>query len=233
MSVARAAHAPRVIRQRAIAAAYHSPFSVGGAKFHDRSYEGRLDTVTYGCWPKRSLMRFGLFDEELVRNQDDEHNLRIALAGGVVWQSPAIRSWYRPRSSLAELFKQYFQYGYWKVRVIHKHGRPASFRHLVPLLFVLAATLGWVPCLFWAPLGWIYTGGAAMYVLLDLVYSARAAASEGWDLLPILFFVFPVFHAAYGAGFALGLVDFVILRRAARGSMSMLTRSSHERDEAS
>ena len=64
--------------QRAIAVAFHSPFCVGGARFHDPSYEGPVDTVTYGCWKKKTLIRVGPFDEELVaRNEDDEHNLRV------------------------------------------------------------------------------------------------------------------------------------------------------------
>ena len=110
--------------QRAIAAAYHSPFSVGGARFHNVDYEGYVDTVTYGCWYKETLLRLGLFDEELIRSQDDELNLRLIRSGGKIWQSPQIKSWYRPRASLKALFKQYEQYGYWKVRVIQKH-KPA------------------------------------------------------------------------------------------------------------
>jgi succinoglycan biosynthesis protein ExoA len=124
--------------EKAVAAAYHSRFAVGGARFHDVNYEGWVDTVTYGCWRREAFDRFGYFDEELVRNQDDEHNLRIIRDGGKIWQSPKIRSWYRPRGSLSALFKQYMQYGYWKVRVIQKHKLPASWRHLVPGAFVLA-----------------------------------------------------------------------------------------------
>jgi glycosyltransferase involved in cell wall biosynthesis len=127
--------------QKAIAAAYHSPFSVGGARFHDVDYEGYVDTVTYGCWRKEAFQEFGYFDEELVRNQDDEHNLRITRGGGKIYQSPKIKSWYKPRSSLTALFKQYMQYGYWKVRVIQKHKLPASWRHLVPGAFVLTLAL--------------------------------------------------------------------------------------------
>jgi glycosyltransferase involved in cell wall biosynthesis len=219
-------------RQRVIAAAYHSPFSVGGARFHDSSYEGRLDTVTYGCWRKDTLLRIGLFDEELVRNQDDEHNLRLTRSGGVVWQSPRIRSWYRPRGSLTALFRQYYQYGYWKVRVIQKHGRPASARHLVPVLFVVVLVLCWAPGLVWAPLGWTYFGAVVTYALLDLFFSVRAATAAGWDLLPLLPVVFPVYHVAYGAGFTVGILDFAIFRRPARSSMSSLTRPVRERGPA-
>lgn len=212
--------------QRAVAAAYHSPFAVGGARFHAPDFEGELDTVVYGCWRKATLVQLGLFDEELVRNQDDELNLRLTRAGGRIWQSPRIRSWYRPRSSLGALFRQYLQYGYWKVRVIQKHRRPASPRHLVPVLFVLGGGLGWLPGLLHGVLWVPYVGTLVLYALLSAVFSVRAAAAAGWDLLAILPVVFLVYHTSYGLGFALGILDFVVLRRGARPAMAALTRPS-------
>src|SRR2546427_297450 len=74
----------------------------------------------------------------LVRNQDDEFNLRLARSGGKIWQSVNIKSWYHPRESLRHLFAQYAQYGYWKACVLRKHRLPASIRHVVPAIFVLA-----------------------------------------------------------------------------------------------
>ncbi len=79
-----------------------------------------------------------MFDETLVRNQDDELNLRLTRAGGKIWQSPDIVSWYSPRATLTALFLQYFQYGFWKAAVVRKHRLPGSWRHLVPVAFVLA-----------------------------------------------------------------------------------------------
>ena len=121
---------------RAIAVAFHSPFSVGGPRGHVPHYKGPVDTVYLGCWPREVFDRIGFFDEELVRNQDDEFSLRLKRAGGKIWQSPRIKSCYRPRESPGALFQQYMQYGYWKVRVIQKHKMPASVRHLVPGIFV-------------------------------------------------------------------------------------------------
>jgi succinoglycan biosynthesis protein ExoA len=85
---------------RAIAAAFQSRWVVGGARSRDTDYEGEVDTVYLGCWPRATLARVGGFDETLVRNQDDEHNLRMRLAGARVWQSARIRSGYQPRGSL-------------------------------------------------------------------------------------------------------------------------------------
>ena len=211
---------------RAIASAFASPFAVGGAPGHDAGHEGPVDTVYLGCWRRAIFDRIGPFDEQLVRNQDDEFNLRLILSGGRIHQSPEIRSWYKPRSSLRSLFRQYLQYGYWKVRVIRKHRRPASPRHLVPVLFVIGAAFGWLAGFahpaFWA----IYAVSMALYALLVLAFSLRSAKASGRDLLPILPVVFATIHVAYGLGFARGIVDFLILRRGPRPSMGTLTRPS-------
>jgi succinoglycan biosynthesis protein ExoA len=229
-------------RQQAIAAAYHSPFSVGGARFHDIDYEGYVDTVTYGCWPRSTFEKFGLFDEQLVRNQDDEHNLRITRGGGRVYQSPRIKSWYQPRGSLGDLCRQYLQYGYWKVRVIQKHKLPASWRHLVPGMFVLTVALLFagsvlcsllsattrlpaaIPRVLWMTLFLVL--GA--YLLAVLIASILTAAKTKWKLFAILPPVFGCYHFGYGLGFLRGISDFVVLRRGASKSLSQLTRSSSE-----
>jgi hypothetical protein len=210
---------------RAIAAAFQSAFAVGGARGHKCKYEGRVDTVYLGCWPVETFRRFGLFDEELVRNQDDEHNLRITRGGGTVWQSPLIRSWYTPRGSLRALFWQYYQYGYWKVRVIQKHRLPASIRHLVPGFFVASLLV----CLLGSPfstllrtLGLIAAGS---YLFCLLMASIFTAAGTEWRLASILPAVFGAYHIGYGFGFLRGLMDFAVLRRAPRPSATVLTRN--------
>jgi len=238
--------------QKCIAAAYHSPFSVGGAKFHDVNYEGWVDTVTYGCWKKEAFDRYGDFDEDLVRNQDDEHNLRIIHGGGKIWQTPKIRSSYMPRSSMVALFKQYMQYGYWKVRVIQKHKLPASWRHVVPGAFVLTLLSLVLFCVFellmaaftpqlassWLripisifgyqlsvfSLGLLLVLGS--YGVAVLAASWHTAWRTEWRFLAVLPFVFSCYHFGYGYGFLRGTIDFLIMRRGGRGSFAKLTRDT-------
>lgn len=199
---------------RAIALAYHSKFSCGGAKFHDADYEGYVDTVPYGCWRKSTLERIGLFDENLGRNQDDEFNLRLIRSGGKIWQSPTIISWYRPRASLADLFLQYFQYGFWKVSVIRKHGKPASWRHLIPaacLLAGVALLIGIAGASLDGSAWWktvlltTCTALAGSYFSVAVVAAFLAARNHGWHFIPVLPIVFATYHLSYGSGFLLGL----------------------------
>ena len=210
--------------QRAIAAAYHSAFAVGGGRFHDVDYEGYADTVTYGCWRKEAFERFGLYDEELVRNQDDEHNLRILRSGGRVWQSPRIRSWYHPRDSLLALFKQYMQYGYWKVRVIQKHKLPASWRHVVPGALVMALMVLALGALVSVLARWLLLALLTLYgccVILASTLTALRAEKKLFFVLPL---VFGCFHFGYGWGFTRGLEDSVFRQRKAHARFERLTR---------
>jgi succinoglycan biosynthesis protein ExoA len=214
------------ITGRAISAAFQSPFSFGGTRGHNPDYEGIVDTVYLGCWPRHVFDRIGLFDEELVRNQDDEFNLRLTRAGGKIWQSPRIKSWYIPRNSLLALFKQYMQYGYWKVRVIQKHRLPASVRHLVAGGFVLSLIVLFLASLKWPLAGQGWIGLVSAYSACNITASFLTAARHGWKLLPLLPVVFACYHFAYGFGFLRGIWDFVILRRAPRPTYTTLTRSS-------
>lgn len=218
---------------RAIAATFHSPFVVGGARSHDPHYEGPVDSVYLGCWPRTVFDRIGMFDEELVRNQDDEFNLRLHRAGGKIWQSPRIKSWYEPRSSLRVLAKQYQQYGYWKVLVIRKHHQPASIRHLIPGGFVLALLGLPILALWWPLAGWCWLSLLILYGGLNLTAAFFTAAKSGWRLYPLLPVVAVCYHVAYGYGFLRGLLDFVILRRGPRDSYRQLTRNADRYQPAS
>jgi len=193
--------------QRAIAAAFQSSWVVGGARSRDRGYEGTADTVYLGCWPRRSFERFGGFDESLVRNQDDEHNLRIVRGGGRVWQSAAIRSTYRPRGSVVQLFSQQRQYGYWRSMVLRKHGTPGSWRQLVPAAFIAALALLLLASPWLGPMPLTLLLGA--YALYLAATSAVLAAHAGWPLMWRLPCIIGAFHFGYGIGTWQGLTAMV------------------------
>ncbi|MBW8014703.1 MAG: glycosyltransferase family 2 protein [Planctomycetes bacterium] len=195
-----------------IAAATQSPVGVGGASHRLGNYDGFTDTVPYGAHHKWVLDKIGFFDEQLVRNQDDEFNMRINLAGGKIWISSDIRSTYFSRSSLKKLWRQYFQYGFWRTRTIQKHGKPATLRQVIPLGFVMSvftlALLGLAHPIFWYLL-------AAELVLysLGLAYGAKHVANRTTLKHALLApLVFAILHFGYGIGSMWGFVRFVLLR---------------------
>jgi hypothetical protein len=211
---------------RAIAAAFQCRWVAGGALSRQLDHEGPVDSVYLGCWPRGSFERFGGFDEQLVRNQDDEHNLRLRRAGALVWQSGRIRSWYRPRDRLGALWRQWLQYGYWKPFVMRKHGQPASWRHAVPALFVAAVAaagaaglaLGW-----WGPLAGLLAAYAAAVAWLTVLVGPGDAggAALSWRLR--VGAVIATHHIAYGIGTLAGAWD-ALRGRAPRERFGRLTR---------
>ena len=212
-------------RQRAIARAFASPFASGGAASRRPDHEGEVDTVYLGAWRRAELKRLGGFDEALVRNQDDELALRIVRGGGRVWQSPTIRSWYTPRDSFGALYRQFWQYGYWKVAVIRKHRLPAAPRQLVPFGFVAALSGLAVGGLAWSPLWAPAAGLLALYGAAALAGAAMVARPwrEPVQWLGIAWAT-ACMHAGYGLGFARGLWDAAVRRRGPAAAATGLTR---------
>lgn len=215
----------KTFTQEVIAEAYNSVYSVGGAKFHDIEFEGWVDTVPYGCWKRESFERFGLFDEQLVRNQDDEHNLRICKQGGKIWLSREIISWYYPRKTLLALWKQYFQYGYWKVVILKKHKLPASWRHLVPAVFVAVVVILGIASLLTvvAAAGFLIVIGTYIVFLIAGSFAIvfRKRAVRFLLMLPV---VLAVFHLSYGIGFLAALFDALFGRLGLRAGAKSLSR---------
>ena len=206
----------------AVVLATSSPFGVGNARFHYAETQEAVDTVYMGAWPRTVFERLGGFDEELVRNQDDEFNYRLRAAGGTILLIPTIQSAYHVRSTPRALWCQYLQYGYWKVRVLQKHPRQMSLRHGVPPLCValLLLTLLWAPFvpaarLALATMGTCYllANGSASLRSIAHSHGHRAGRAPGqptpwraWLWLPL---AFAILHLAYGTGFLWGLVRFV------------------------
>jgi glycosyltransferase involved in cell wall biosynthesis len=192
----------------AVALATSTPFGIGDSSFHYAAEPQETDTVYLGAWPLKLLRSSGSFQEDVGCNEDDEFNYRLRAAGGRIWLDPSIRSTYYPRSTLRALWRQYFRYGYWKVRVFQKVPGSAQLRHWVPPLFALAVIGGLLVALLLPFLRPLYLSGLVLYVLVNMIVSIRIAARAGWRHLFRLPLAFASIHLAYGLGFWAGMLQF-------------------------
>jgi len=197
---------------RAIALGLSHPFGVGNSHFRTGTAHRReVDTVPFGCYRRETFDRIGLFDEELVRNQDDELNFRLIARGGRVLLLPEVTCRYFARRSFGQVARMYYQYGYFKPLVARKVGRIMTVRQLVPSMLV-AALLGSASVSLWMP------EAAAILVALVAIYGgfvlACSIAATGSDLRCglALAAVFPTLHFSYGIGFIRGIYDHFIAR---------------------
>ena len=193
---------------KAVAMATSSPFGIGGGRFHYSTQEEWVDTVYLGAWPKEVFQKVGLFDEELVRDQDDEFNYRLREAGGKILLSPMINSWYSVRSHPKDLWSQYYQYGLWKVRVFQKHPRQMRWSQFIPPVFVLALLISLLLAFIFS-WGWkVLLTLAGVYLVAAFVATLLAGMQKGWQGAWLLPFSFSILHLSYGSGFLWGLIKF-------------------------
>ena len=187
---------------RATAAAMSHPLGVGNAKHRFPNFEGYAEGACFPVFRKEIFDKVGFFDEDLVRNQDDEFNFRVALSGGKVFLSPRAQCTYYVRETVAELFWQFFQYGYYRVVVLRKHRLPISLRHFAPALFFSALVALFLGAYF-LPGMWALTGGILplSYVLILSLAGISVALKEGIAVglrFPIVAFII---HVSYALGF--------------------------------
>jgi glycosyltransferase involved in cell wall biosynthesis len=192
-----------------IAVAMSSPFGVGGSAFRTITSGTRFtDTIPFPAYARQIIERAGQYDEELVRNQDDEYNYRLREIGVKLLFASDVRSKYYSRSSLRSLWRQYFQYGFWKVRVMQKHPRQMQARQFVPAAFVAALGLSVVAIPLLDAGWWLLSLVVGAYLLANLGATMGAIRRHGWRMLPLLPIVYGTLHLSYGAGFWTGVVRF-------------------------
>lgn len=192
-----------------VALAMSSPFGVGDSAF--RTIKDKMmivDTVAFPAYIRRAINTAGPLDEELVRNQDDEYNYRLRKLGGKILLAPDIKSQYYSRSTPRALWRQYYQYGFYKVRVLQKHPAQMRPRQFIPPLFALGVLAGAVLASFRKSLRRLWIAGLAGYVLANVAASVKLARANGWQHLKRLPPVFFILHFSYGLGFLAGLIHF-------------------------
>ena len=191
----------------AISIAQSSPFGVGGVKFRriDLDKGSYVDTLAFGAHRRELFVDIGSYDEEMVCNQDDEFNNRVLQAEKKIWMDPTIRTKYYARSSYFKLFKQYFNYGFYKVRGIQKRKRLFSIRHLVPSTFLISL-IGTSIFGYFLHLPWISFSVIFLYLIVNFISSI--IVSQKAFQIPLIFLSFWILHIGYGLGFIWGLICF-------------------------
>ncbi len=202
--------AKNTIAALAIAKVLSHPFGAAGSHFRTGSSKIRqVDTVFGGCYKKAVFEKIGYFNEKLIRSQDIEFNKRLKKAGGKILLVPEISAIYYPQANLSDFSKHNFNDGVWTIYPLKFGVRIFSFRHLIPLFFVLgflgSLILGFF--FFWAKLVFILIFGT--YLLLNLFFSFSIAFKEGFNYLIYLPFAFFSRHFGYGLGSIFGLIKII------------------------
>jgi GT2 family glycosyltransferase len=205
-----------------ISCATSTSFGVGNAHYRTGNKSGFVDTVLFGIYKSEIFEKIGYFDETLTRTQDDEFNYRLLKNGYKIFLSNKIKSKYYVRSSFSNLFKQYYQYGYWKVIVNKKHHSITTMRQVVPLLFILFILIGFISSLLNKIFAAIYIIGLFLYLLITVNISAKTNLTFKKKLKLIKTFF--ILHISYGLGYLIAIKDIVFFDTFAKEKNSEITR---------
>ncbi len=192
-----------------IAEAMSSRFGVGNAHFRTGAKLGYVDTVAFGAYRKEVFERVGYFDEDLTRNQDDEFNYRVIKGGFRILLIPVVSAKYFVRSSYEKLWRQYYQYGFWKVYVNKKHKAVTTLRQLVPPTFVLFIAMGLLTPFLGIVFRMLWSLVFTCYVFCAVILAVRRPGKR--RTAPGAILAFFILHFSYGLGYLNGIWSFFIL----------------------
>ncbi len=184
--------------QRAIAKALASGFGSSNGKFRKNNLKEYEDYGCFGAWKHEIFESIGYFDEELIRNEDEDFHYRAKNLGLKIYLNPDIRLWYYPRSHIKSLFNQYYGYGYFKPVVGLKSKSEIKIQHIIPPFFTTYLILLPIALVYWK-----FVIPLIAYFLLVLFFSVKITSNlKEFFALP---FIFPAIHLGYGFGYMTGL----------------------------
>jgi succinoglycan biosynthesis protein ExoA len=192
---------------RAISVAAAHPLGVGDALYRHAAKPASVDTVPFGAFHREVLATIGFFDETLLTNEDYEFNARIRKSGGVIWLDPAIRSVYIARSTLGELAKQYWRYGFWKWQMLRRYPDTLRWRQGLPPLFVASLIGSALLSIFASLFRILFAAEGVVYALALTAAGIRSAVQhKNTSLIIGLPLAISTMHISWGAGFLWSMI---------------------------
>jgi glycosyltransferase involved in cell wall biosynthesis len=202
------------IISKAIPLATDSIFGAGGRRYRSRVEEGFVrDTLPYCAYRRDLIDKIGWIDEDLIRDQDEEFNYRILKSGGKIYYTPQIKSYLFIRPSFRKLWKQHFQYGYFKPLVAQKVGGILTWRQTIPSIFVSSLFITGLFSFFIRYSLWGFLLILGSYIGVNILFSLILSIKEGLRLFPFIAISFATLHVSYGVGYIKGIFDFIIGKR--------------------
>ena len=181
-------------------------FGIGGAAFRVGAKAGFVDTVPFGCFPRKVIDEIGGMREDLARGEDNEYNSRIHKAGYKVYLNPQIVCNNYSRDTIWANVKQMYANGISIGKLLYIDSDSVGLRHLVPLVFVLSLIGAMVLGCIYTPLFFLLALGMVAYIIAALCATFAACMKFGWKFcftLPMMFFLI---HVSYGIGTIVGVL---------------------------
>ena len=189
-----------------------SMFGSSIAPYRRQQGKTYVNSLFHGAYRRRVFNKVGLFNENLVRTEDNEIHYRMKKAGFKICFNPEIISYQHTRNNLKGMIKQKYGNGKWIGLTLSVAPKCLSYYHFVPFLFVLALIFCTVIAVFGYPL--LIEILLLLYSMFDFVNTVSCFTMRDikphFFLLPLLF---PLMHLAYGFGTVVGVLQIPFWKR--------------------
>ncbi len=189
---------------RTLHAVEEAMFGSSIANYRKSDHECYVSSVFQGMYHKDVIDKCGVFDEQLVRTEDNEFHWRIRENGFKIKYSPKILSYQYMRPTFSKMVKQKYGNGYWIGLTSHVKPRCLSLYHYVPFVFVLAiivslliSSVTVLPLILLA----ISYGSVVLFITLATLVTTPFNICN--LLMPFLLLSV---HVSYGVGTLVGLI---------------------------
>ena len=168
---------------------------------------GFAETIPYPLFRKAALLELGGYNEQLVRNQDNDMNYRLRTAGHKLYLTAKTHATYIARPSVKSLLQYAYRSGTWNAITLRINAACMNLRHFAPFAMVLlditlalaalVAMLMNYSALLPLSLLLLLLGSHVLFGLIAGVQVSVAERHYAGLLLPFVIFGF---HFAYGLG---------------------------------
>jgi len=196
----------------AIGCLYLSPMGAGVASYHRFKKPCYVDTVYGGFYRREVFEEIGLFNEKLVKNQDNELNARVTKYGLKIFFHPDLSSTYIQKTDLKAFLKRAYLFGFFHPETWLVNYSSFRIRHFIPaiwvgylfiLILLISAKIPHVS-LFSIPF--------VTYILLLFISAFKfmiiKSVLVGLTTIPLFF----IYHILYGLGIYIGAISALINR---------------------
>jgi len=169
---------------------------------HKKQY---VKTMFHAAYRREVFDKVGVFNESLLRTEDNEMHYRIRKAGYKLCYDPEIISYQYARNNFSKMVKQKYSNGKWIGITLKECPKCISFYHLIPCVFVLGIVLTLIM---------IKLGAKEISIMLWIIYAIFAVVNTIISGLKNRFYMrsilmpamFLILHVAYGIGTFVGLL---------------------------
>jgi len=127
--------------QRANAAAQNSVLGAGGSAHRNAGARRWVDHGHHALFRRDVFIDAGGYDESFSHNEDAELDARILALDGRILLAGDITIGYIPRASARSLYRQYYNFGRGRARMLLLHRAKPKLRQMAPLAVAPAAFL--------------------------------------------------------------------------------------------